>query len=535
MAGFTDTLRGDGLARAQRALAGLEGDPQRLDRARIRFDDSPPPYTSDRSGTTTRSQSPSDPSEEERRLQERRIQLFREREASEPHEQFSAQVEEERRRIWNTDPRTSWMCMPPGDTLIKEASETVKKRWVEQGIWNSKWNQFAYGRWKHEEPFKLESESETDTEAGPLAPLFSFFPKPQPKPRLPKSDNESRQIAERRVIREREREASRPFHQFFYQVSKERERIQDESASGEGTGTADINTRAYEKVKNTWSKRGIWNKRWGVLPGMLWKHEEPLEEETADGPAPQANSVEIGSHEVGEASIITMNGAPLRNIFGHPVPNLLESGIPSPVESNHRQVASVMNTSQQGPSTDVDLTGLENGDAERSPSPPNSPRFRTGRRVLRPTTGQASRPGKREPSHKEGQPVANTSLGPVHPSKISKATGKKRAAPQRRPRISKSVSSGGLPLSSAVDSAKVPPSPARVAPRRSQRIQPPESGMPNNTTGIASTDSIRGIARSRPRRNVAGNPKPIDSTKPQRISKRQSSNTTRGKSSKNGT
>jgi hypothetical protein len=71
MASFTSTLRGDELARAQRALAGLEGDPQRLDCARIRFNDSLPLYISDRSGTTTRSQSPNPPSEEQRHCQER--------------------------------------------------------------------------------------------------------------------------------------------------------------------------------------------------------------------------------------------------------------------------------------------------------------------------------------------------------------------------------------------------------------------------------------------------------------------------------
>ena len=30
-----------------------------------------------------------------------------------------------------------------GDDLDKTAYENVKKRWVEQGIWNSEWNQFA--------------------------------------------------------------------------------------------------------------------------------------------------------------------------------------------------------------------------------------------------------------------------------------------------------------------------------------------------------------------------------------------------------
>jgi hypothetical protein len=367
---------------------------------------------------------------------------------------------------------------------------------------------------------------ETDTEAAPLPRPFSFaLPQIllQPNPKR-KNDNGKQRIADRRAVREYERKASRLYHQFVYQISRERERIQDESRSveGVGTGNADINITAYENVKNTWTERGIWNKRWGILPGMSWKHEEPLDEETANNTSPQANRVENGSHEVG--------GTPAIRIFGSP----------SPIESNHRQASGAMNTSQQRLSADIDSVGLGNGDAERSPPPPNLPRFRTGNRVLRPTTGQASRPSKREPSNKGElpQPIASTSLGPVHPSKISKATGKKRPASQRRMQISKSISSGGLPLSSVVDVAKLPPSPARVSPRRSKRIQRLEPGMPNDTTEMASasTDSIRGITGSRPRRNVAGNPKSIDSTKPQgRISKRQRSNAVRGKSRKDDT
>ncbi|KAF8852992.1 hypothetical protein BDZ45DRAFT_677987 [Acephala macrosclerotiorum] len=509
MAAFTGTLRGDGLARAQRALAGLEGDPQRLDRERIRFDDSPPPYTSDRSGTTTRSQSPNPPSEEQRLHQQRRMQLAGDREASKPHEQFSAQVEEERRRIWNADPSTSWRSMPPGDTLIKEASEIVKKRWVEQGIWNNKWNQFAYGRWKHEEPLELESESETDSEAGPSPPLFSFSPMPQPKPRQPKSDDEKRWIAERRVIREREREASRPYYQFVYQISKERERIQ-ESENGEGASAADINTTACENVKNAWTKRGIWNKRWGILPGMLWKHEEPLEEEAADGPAPiPANPLVNGSHEAGEASAI--------RIFGSP----------SPVESNHHQASGAMNSSQQGPSADIDSAGSENGDAEHSPSAPNSPPLSSGKRVLRPTTGQALRPSERNPSHKDGQP-ANASLGPIHSSKVSKAAGK-RKGPQRRLNISKKVSSNGLPLSSGVDAVESQPSPDRVTPRRSQRISRPVPSVAKDSTRTTSTDPNTRVVRSNPKRNIASNPTTKGSAKPQGISKRPPAKTARVK------
>lgn len=76
MAGLADSLRGDGLAKAQRALAGLKEDPARLDRERMRFNRFPSPIlvpSSPSSGITTRSASPISPSEERR--QQRRMQL----------------------------------------------------------------------------------------------------------------------------------------------------------------------------------------------------------------------------------------------------------------------------------------------------------------------------------------------------------------------------------------------------------------------------------------------------------------------------
>ena len=340
-------------------------------------------------------------------------------------------------------------------TFQEEAREMVKKRWVEQGIWNNKWNYYTIGRWKHEEPLELESELGMDTESESLRPPFSFLSKePQPKPRRPKSDEEKRRIAERRVVRQREREASRPYHQFVYQVSKERERIQEESANGEGADAADINTRAYKTVKNTWTKRGIWKTRWGILPGMSWKHEEPLEEEAADGPIPVSE-------------IALRNAQPPVN---HEAANGLFAPLFGPlplVESNHLEVSAVMTTSQQGPPADNDSAGLENGDAEHPPSAPNSPRPRTGKRVLCPTTGQVLLPSKRKASRKDGQ-LTNAYLGPVHSSKVSKAAGK-RKGPQRRLNVSQKVSSDGLPLSSDVNAAKPPsPSPDRVAPAQKQ-------------------------------------------------------------------
>lgn len=99
MTGYTDALRGDGLARVHGALGRLQGDPLQLDRARRRYSSSPPAYKSNPSGTITRSESPMPPTEEQRRNEERLVQLRRERQASLPRYQFSAQTSEELERL----------------------------------------------------------------------------------------------------------------------------------------------------------------------------------------------------------------------------------------------------------------------------------------------------------------------------------------------------------------------------------------------------------------------------------------------------
>ena len=132
---MADTFRGDGLTKLHRALDGLEGDPLGLDRARTRFSQPPPSYTSNPSGTPTRSTSPELSSDEQRHREQReqrfkrREKLMDERAASLPLQQFHAQVDEEKKRIFYTDPRTNWMSKKPirGTEEIL-AIETVKKR-----------------------------------------------------------------------------------------------------------------------------------------------------------------------------------------------------------------------------------------------------------------------------------------------------------------------------------------------------------------------------------------------------------------------
>ncbi|KAH6974908.1 hypothetical protein EDB80DRAFT_784081 [Ilyonectria destructans] len=373
-------------------------------------------------------------------------------------------------------------------------SENVKKRWIEQGIWKDEWNNDNEpdGRWKHEEPLELESESETDSEAEPEPVFILGLRKADAKPRRPKGDVEMRRIAERRPMREREREASRPYYQFFYQVLKARKRNQDESRV-EGVPTedsADINTKAYENVKNTWIKRGIWNRKWGVLPGMSWKHEHPLEDLMADDPVfAQTNGLEDCGHVAREAPPSAPPSAPPRGLFGSP----------SPIQSSHSQASGV----QPELPVAIDPAGLQNGNGNHSsPAPRTRHRLTQSRQEPSAAAQRPLRGGARETS-RDGRPEARASFGPVNPSKVSKTPRKRVPAPRRPPNAS-----GETPS-------------APMLPRRSKRLQEAKPSTAEDPSGIASTDSLKGMARTRPKGIMAGGPKSAGSTKPRGVSKRR--------------
>ncbi|PVH72626.1 hypothetical protein DL98DRAFT_432891, partial [Cadophora sp. DSE1049] len=107
-----NNLRGNKLVRVHRALDKLKADPLGLDRARIQFSQSPLLYTSNLSGTTTRSASPDTRSDEQRRRKQqiksdnekqriikRRAIQKRERKALRLYYQFAYQISKERERI----------------------------------------------------------------------------------------------------------------------------------------------------------------------------------------------------------------------------------------------------------------------------------------------------------------------------------------------------------------------------------------------------------------------------------------------------
>ncbi|KAI1292604.1 hypothetical protein F5Y03DRAFT_18916 [Xylaria venustula] len=475
---MADTIRGDGLFMAHNALATLVEDPQRLDCMRARFSEPPPSYQSHSSRTPSRSQSPNPPSEEQQRREWRQAQLTLEHPASLPSSQFDAQVGEECRWVYKErypthSPPPSWA---PGPTFERPAVETVKKRWIKQGMWKDEWNNKnkPSGRWKHEEPLEPESESKTDSEAEAETESIFISKRRKSSARRRKGNEEIRQIAERRPVLEREREASRPYHQFLWQVSQERERIQDEQGVG-GTPAedlADVNTRAYERIKSRWMRWGVWHSKWGVLPGMWWKHERPLEELIAGDPVlAQANEPENHGHEATE----TPPRALPRGLFG---------GLSA---------------------------GLQNSNGNPLSLSPRSQRLAQNRPE---SSRTVQRPLQSTKAIRDARPEAHAYLAPLNPSSVAKA--RKRAPALRRLR-----NASGEPSSSAP-----------MPPRRSKRLQEAKLEAAQDTIGIAFTDSLKDKAPSMQRGIIAGKPKTASSAKPQGISKKPRLSTTQHRASR---
>lgn len=241
--------------------------------------DPPPPYTSQQEEPRAHAATPLFGG----RTQQRKSTRLN----STPKEQFLAQAEEEHSGIGmcGADGRDKGTPNPPSFPR-----RIIQDRWVKQGIWDPKWNGLLHGNdvdashWKHEEPVHYESESEVDTDAERNPRLFSFARNKSgtSRPMRLKKQPELQRIRERRAALDRDREPSRPFNQFIYQITKERERIQREFPNTKAEDPY-IHTSAYTIVNGRWRMRGIWDEKWGVIPGMTWKHERPEEQPRQNG------------------------------------------------------------------------------------------------------------------------------------------------------------------------------------------------------------------------------------------------------------
>ena len=539
------SIRGDGLFRAEAALEALLEDPELLDRARARFSQSPPSYRS-LSGDTTQPDSPDLRSDEQKALEEREWELRNGHGESIPHYQFRAQYIQELNRLMKAD-QNGTSRRPRGISIYQHALDTVKSRWIEQGIWRNEWHGTKAGkRWKHEGP--EEAEPGSDSEGPPRSPLFNSVSKrPDTKPiQPPKSVDE--------VERERrECEASRPYYQFMYQVSKEREWIQEETNdAGRRWGWGEppkveevsvsipphINSTAYERVKSTWTGRGIWDERWGILPGMSWKHEQPIEERLRE---------ELGDDYLssGQADPPTVNGdeaieAPQKRFFPlfpvdlhhqNPDPPCVSQGLPETDDDRTGKpgprpslfksaIASVLaqglltqdlDVSKQEPPSSIEPHVIQ----DKTDHPPSAPPLSHG--------DAASRPNRRSPRRQRGGPSVKQEetskarrniLGPVSLSKVSKPRVRdlpghrgQRRAPKVPTEAGPSVPAQDPPtgLSKAVLTPK----------RRSTRLQDAKV-QPAIPTSVADQ---HGAGSRKTRRTSGGGSKPASLPKPQGVTK----------------
>ncbi|KAI1762301.1 hypothetical protein GGR53DRAFT_468495 [Hypoxylon sp. FL1150] len=190
---------------------------------------------------------------------------------SHPKYQFADMILEEMDRIWRAHPKAKGRTDKHlhvnrhirGGWLYDEARREVQAQWMEQGIWDYSWAFNGLGplytdAWKHEEPLPVKSTVTTRT-------------------RTTEARTRSHWLAEVR----RQRDASRPVHMFQYQVANECERLTHAAKAADPDGylaaiPADINTQAYERVRQRWENRKIWDEDWRVLPGMTWRHEKPI-------------------------------------------------------------------------------------------------------------------------------------------------------------------------------------------------------------------------------------------------------------------
>ncbi|KAI4259819.1 MAG: hypothetical protein L6R42_004382 [Xanthoria sp. 1 TBL-2021] len=268
--------------RAGRVLESLADHPERLDRARRRFSASPPFHKSPTPGSTTFN-SPTPPTASE--IQEgRELKEYSRRQFSRPDRQWHRQVHDEKEWLFKAKDEVG-VQLPVGTNCAKLASAVVKKRWREQGIWNDRWDKlrdWCAWRWKHEE---ADTESESEHKTKSVSRLPSLFKQP---PVATAEAQTTPAEPEQQAKLDRDREASRPIHQFLCQLARQRDLISGEPTIQKAAVSAslDINTKAYEAVKSSWIRQDIWDTEWGIMPGMTWMHERPPDQTVRADPTP---------------------------------------------------------------------------------------------------------------------------------------------------------------------------------------------------------------------------------------------------------
>ncbi|KAK8043429.1 hypothetical protein PG993_005859 [Apiospora rasikravindrae] len=326
----------------------------------------------------------------------RRNELTREYNASRPAQQWEDETSEELDHMeqWFQErgvPITVVKSISNFKTHWPRAKERVRESWIRQGIWEDDWGKAmdpwsfempSESAWKHEVEPGSDSETEGEEEA-PSTTIFDAF--------VPswKTRQEMQRRAERQATRQREREASRPFHRFIYQMGEERFRLQGRPFrdDSEVLDLFDINTQAYETVKARWIERGIWDRRWGKMPGMKWKHQQDLEGFLIEelGPRP---STETGRAKcsVGEA-VSSCTGSPqVTEPYHNPEPSVVGAEDERPLVNAGRTRMHDRDANQSSPATNLWPTPSEL--AQGAPSTIARARQSAGAQIMRRRLGR---------------------------------------------------------------------------------------------------------------------------------------------------
>ena len=302
---------------------------------------------------------------------------------------------------------------------------------------------------------------------------------------------------------------------------------------------ANINTQAYETIKQSWIDRAMWNRKWGIMPGFSWKHHDPLVEDSPDVASPviyrpfDPNKLISDATTPSPVSVTRSDfndryrEVDLRNparigdspFYGTSLP--IESP-PGPLIAS-----SISDGAQQGRSSDTTNTSSQEGSANEGdddfPQQSGSARERNIN-----SNGRQSRAMVRKSS----------SPGPW--MKATKVSKRNKSGPRSQPRNASGVRNSTV--SSRAPDPNIAPSSSSTAannipPRRSKRLHPQTPSVAQDSHTITSPNPpppppppATSTSRSRPKQpTVATKTKSKSSAKPEGISKAKprSSRTTR--------
>lgn len=302
------TGRQGGMPQVIAALQQLQNDEDRLAQERRQRYESPPPYSE--TGETTDSLGGSPPTYDAEVSEDYINERFEEFERqfygakSTPYVQFRAQADRESDRLAGDDYWLQTLGYDYSLDLRANAENNVRNRWIKQGIWADVWgpawpkgSKACVMLGRGDGPFShTYRKNMTDACINVWGHHIVANPEPAQAPAQRPNIWPTTQSPSATIIRPvktpkvLDPEASRPCHQFNFQVAREREWLTPE-------GSVDLDALAYEIVKNNWKEDGIWDETWGETPGHLWSHERTVSEELTMQTALRLGDTDIQTQE----------------------------------------------------------------------------------------------------------------------------------------------------------------------------------------------------------------------------------------------